>query len=907
MKFKFYLSSLVFMLATFMMVNAQSKTVKGKITDGVEALYGVNVIIQGTTTGVISDDDGSFSISSDLDFPWTLEIRSLGFEGQTIQVSSESQVISLSLSTGEALDEVVISGSRKAEKAINAASSIQIIGTKEIENKSAFNSVVLLDDLLGVQIDKHGANRTGVALRDNVDLFTTSTLVMLDYRGLNVNGINFFDADVSNLSNLDIERVEVVLGPASALYGPGVGAGVVHYLSKDPFKHPGTSINLQAGGFNKGGSFDMNMYKMDFRHAVSNDDNTFGYKFNLKYGENEDFDLAESTTSTFVNEIKDARSGRVVKTIDGWQERNSQRGADASLYFRPSNNLSITTVAGINEVAANILINSTGETRAQQRTAFIQTRIQSGNLFLQYNYTDTALPSEDKYRGFNYRTGVTSGVASKQSQFQLQYEIALDAINTGLSIGVENKSSKFDTDTGTFGRYEDKDSYNVYGAYFSAKTKLSEKFNLQLAGRYDKYPQVGESSFAPRAALVFKPNSRESFRLTFNKAFIAPSALNMFVDLAVQKIPGGYGNVWIYGNKEAQTFTNPSTSWFIPGLPSNPGIGMNIATAYAVATATVAPLLAGTPLQAFIPFITSQNTLAGMAGLGAFSQGAMFDLNGNPFGPLEDGNKAKLGKETHYEIGYKGMLTDKTTLSINIYNSTKENFVAIEQLSPMVALPNLGADLGNAVNTLFTSAFTPVYGPIYGPYYATLLSNTYAAVGNGVAAMGAIGTVQTDQAPENGEPNVMLGYKNYGKVNYWGFEGGLKWRATDNLTLYGNYSTVSQTVFEKDDLGSLLETGSWHLNHSKNRVKAGFAYDNGRKWNMGVGYKYDGGFEASMGNFYSGTVESRNIVDANLGYDINAKTKLSMNIVNLMDEAYSMLPNMPTLGRQVMFSLKRDF
>ena len=380
----------------------------------------------------------------------------------------------------------------------------------------------------------------------------------------------------------------------------------------------------------------------------------------------------------------------------------------------------------------------------------------------------------------------------------------------------------------------------------------------------------------------------------------------MFVDLPVQKLGPGI-NVWIYGNKEAQTFTNPSTSWFVPGLPSNEGIGMPVATAYAVATATVAPLLAGTPLQAFIPFITSQNTLAGIAGLGAFSQGAMLDLNGNPFGPLTDGNKAKLGKETHYEFGYKGMLSDKTTFSFNVYNSIKENFVAIEQLSPLVALPNLGADLGNAVNSYFTAAFTPVYGPVYGPYYATLLSNSYAAVGNGLAAMGAVGTVQTDQAPDNGETNVMLGYRNYGKVNYWGFEGGLKWRATDNLTLYGNYSTVSQTVFEKDDLGSETEVGSWHLNHSKHRVKAGFAYDNGRKWNMGVGYKYDGGFEASMGAFYSGTVESRNIVDANLGYDINTKTKLSMNIVNLMDEAYSFLPNLPTLGRQVMFALKRDF
>ena len=906
MKFKFYLSSLVFLLASFMMVNAQTNTVKGKITDGVEALYGVNVVIQGTTTGVITDDDGNFTLSSDQDFPWTLEISSLGFEGQTVVANSANQVISISLNSGEALDEVVISGSRKAEKAVNAASSIQVLGAKAIENKSSFNSLTLLDDMVGVQIDKHGANRTGVALRDNVDLFTTSTLVMLDYRTLNVNGIGFFDADVSNLSNLDLERVEVVLGPASALYGPGVGAGVVHYLSKDPFKHPGTSIELHTGGFEKNGSFDMNMFKMNFRHAVSNDDDTFGYKFNLKYGENEDFDLAESASSNFVNTITDAATGRVVKTIDGFQERNSQRGADATLYYRPSNNLSITTVAGINEVAANIFISSTGETRAQQRSAFIQTRVQSGNLFMQYNYTDTADPTEDKYRGFNYRTGVTSGVESKQSQFQLQYEIALDQINTGLSIGVEHMSSKFDTSTATFGRFENDDDYRIYGAYFSAKTKLSDKLNLQLAGRYDKYPEVGESSFAPRAALVYNPNNRHNLRLTFNKAFIAPSALNMFVDLPVQKLGPGI-NVWIYGNKEAQTFTNPSTSWFVPGLPSNEGIGMPVATAYAVATATVAPLLAGTPLQAFIPFITSQNTLAGIAGLGAFSQGAMLDLNGNPFGPLTDGSKAALGEETHYEFGYKGMLSDKMTFSFNVYNSIKENFVAIEQLSPLVALPNLGADLGGAVNSYFTNAFTPVYGPVFGPYYATLLSNTYAAVGNGLAAMGAIGTVQTDQAPDNGETNVMLGYRNYGKVNYWGFEGGLKWRANDNLTLFTNYSTVSQTVFEKDDLGSLTEVGAWHLNHSKHRVKAGLTYDNGRKWNLGLSYKYDGGFEASMGSFYSGTVESRNVYDANLGYDINSKTKLSMNIVNLTDETYSFLPNLPLLGRQVMFSLRRDF
>jgi iron complex outermembrane receptor protein len=906
MKFKFYLSSLTFLLATFFMVNAQTNTVTGKITDGVDALYGVNVIIQGTTTGVVTGDNGVFTLSSDKDLPWTLEISSLGYQNVNVNVSSTSDVISISLSSGEILDEVVISGSRKAEKVMNAASSITVIGTKEIANKSAFNSMAILDDVLGVQIDRQGANRTNVSLRDNVSIFTTSTLIMLDYRTMNLAGLNFFDADASNLSNLDLERVEVVRGPASALYGPGVGAGVIHYLSKDPFKHPGSSLLLQSGGFEKGGKFDVNMYKMSFRHAVSNKKKTFGYKFNLKYQENEDYDLPASTVAQFADDIKDP-SGRVVRSIGGkWQERAAARGADATLYYRPSNDFSFTLSSGINETAGNFLTPSTGESRATQAQAYVQARIQSKNLFAQWNFTNIQPHKKDKYAGFAYRAGATSGVASKQSQLQVQYELSFDQINTKMSIGVEHSGATFDTKGGTFGRFENMDDYRVYGAYFSTKTDISDKLNFQLAGRHDHFPAIGETSFSPRAALVFKPSNRHSIRLTFNKAYIAPSALNLFLDQQVQDI--GYGNVWIHGNKEAQTFNNIQTTWLVGGgaLPKNAGIGMNHATAFALVNSLLLPGLSGTPLAGFIPFLASQNTLASVAGLNGFTNGLLLDLNGKPFGPLEDGDKGTLQAETHYELGYKGMLSDNLTWNFNVYNAIKENFVATVQLSPLVALPTLGSDLGATLLPFFTSSLTPTYGPIYGAAYASALANQYAAVAGMVSAAGALGVIETDQAPTtDGEPNIMFGYKNFGKVNYWGFETGMKWRASDNLTLYGNYSTVSQTSFKQDGVGSLLEKGTWSLNHSKERVKAGMKYDSG-KFNYGLSYKYDGGFDAVMG-LYSGTVLKRNLVDVNLGYDINEKTSLGLNIDNLMDEQYSIFPNMAQLGRQVMVSLKHDF
>ena len=898
-----------------MCIRDRTNTVTGKITDGVDALYGVNIIIQGTTDGVVTGDNGVFTLTSEKELPWTLEVSSVGFQKQTLIVNSTSEVVSISLSSGEILDEVVISGSRKAEKVMNAASSITVIGAKEIENKSAFNAMALLDDVLGVQIDKQGANRTNISLRDGVNIFTTSTLVMLDYRTMNLGGLNFFDADASNLSNIDLERIEVVRGPASALYGPGVGAGVIHYLSKDPFKHPGTTILLQSGGFDKGGdkkgvfmNFDLNMYRMTFRHAASNKEKTFGYKFNLKYQENEDFDLPESTVAQFADEIKDP-SGRVVRSIGGkWQERAATKGADATLYYRPSNDFSFTLASGINETAGNFLTPSTGEVRATQAQAFIQGRIQSKNLFAQYSFTNIQPNKEDKYAGFAYRAGATSGVASKQSQLQVQYELSFDKINTKMSIGVEHSASSFETKGGTFGRNENDDDYRVYGAYFSTKTDILEKLNLQLAGRYDKYPAIGENSFSPRAALVFKPSNRHSLRATFNKAYIAPSALNLYVDQQVQALP--YGNVWIYGNREAQTFNNIQTTWLVGdgALGKNAGIGMSHAIAFGLVNSFLLPGLVGTPYAGIIPFLASQNTLALVAGLNGFTNGALLTLNGESFGPLENGDKGTLQAETHYELGYKGMLSDKLTWNFNIYNTTKENFIATVQLSPLVALPTLGSDLGATLLPFFTAQFIAqgMSGPV-ALGTATALANQYTGIARTVSATGPLGVIESDQAPTtDGEPNIMIGYKNFGKVNYWGFETGMKWRANDKLTFYGNYSTVSQTTFEQDDLGSLLETGKWSLNHSKNRVKGGMMYDSG-KFNFGLAYKYDSGFEADMGNFYSGTSLKRNLVDTNLGFDINLKTSLSLNIINLMDEQYSVFPNMAQLGRQVIVSLKHDF
>ena len=151
----------------------------------------------------------------------------------------------------------------------------------------------------------------------------------------------------------------------------------------------------------------------------------------------------------------------------------------------------------------------------------------------------------------------------------------------------------------------------------------------------------------------------------------------------------------------------------------------------------------------------------------------------------------------------------------------------------------------------------------------------------------------------------MLGYKNFGKISYWGFDTAMKWRASDDLTFFANYSTISETEFSKDEIGALDQTGAYYMNHSKQRVKTGLNYASG-KWVFGLSHKYDDGFNANMGAIYSGVVESRNIYDTNVGFKINSKTHFDLAVYNLLGQKYTVFPGMPKMGMSTMATLKLD-
>ena len=106
---------------------------------------------------------------------------------------------------------------------------------------------MLLRNVTGVDMAQTGVNRYEVVLRGFNNVFTGATYVMTDYRRAAVASLGLNDYSLMPISQIDLERIEVVRGPGSALFGAGVDAGVIHFISKDPFTHPGTTVRVGGG------------------------------------------------------------------------------------------------------------------------------------------------------------------------------------------------------------------------------------------------------------------------------------------------------------------------------------------------------------------------------------------------------------------------------------------------------------------------------------------------------------------------------------------------------------------------------------------------------------------------------------------------------------------------------------
>ena len=747
MKTKNLIKTALFALLMFVanIVQAQN-TISGSVSDADngEAIPGANVIVIGSNTGAATDFDGNFSFSTSSDFPLTIQISSIGFGTQTIELTSADQEINVELQLGQNLDEIVISASRRPQKVLDSPQSVSIISSRDLENSANITDPIRsLVNIPGVQLQQQSANVINIEMRSGDGVFGTSTFPMLDYRNLFNPTSSSFLSYQSGLSNIDIARVEVVRGANSALYGPGVSSGIVHFLTKNPIDYPGTTVELIGGSLKTQG--------IALRHAWSNKNKTFGYKINARTlkGDDFNFDPNNADDNQNVAEFADSISepgivggvadptvpGKTILTSSelypsgkkGLQTNYSNSSYNIHLEYRPSDKTNMFLSGGVNQ-GDGFFANSQGYGRTDGNEMWSQFRIQSGGLFAQL-YTVANDGGEGKTPTFLYNTGLNQVAKRALTEAQIQYNFDMPGfLDSNWTIGADARMNSQDSENTIWGRNENSDDYNISGAYIQGTMKLGSKLDLTVAGRYDNFNFLDDSGFAPRVALVYKPNEKNTFRVSYNEATVIPSALEMFIDFPVNAPAAlnGILDIWLSGQSEAQTFGDPSTQTIdmtFPGLTNLPAatssLGVPLAYFHQLAAVTEAA-----------PGLTILNATLGAVGQGIVAQAGaavqpLVDVMNNWFTTYSPGlteftgsltpydvftggsfdnygtdtGAGKIGRLNSFEIGYKGVIGDRLVVSADFYTYERTGFTRFRALAPAYAFDasSFPSDYGNAV------------------------------------------------------------------------------------------------------------------------------------------------------------------------------------------------------------------
>ena len=704
--------------------------ISGKVVDSEnqEAIPGANIIVVGSNTGAVADFDGNFTLNTSAEFPLTIEVSYVGYSSQSLEVVSQDQEIVISLDFGQNLNEVVISASRRSEKILDAPASVSIISTQDIENTANVNDPVRnLINIPGLQFQQQSANSINFEMRAGSGVFGTSVFPILDYRFLQSPASGSFFAFQSGLSNLDIERIEIVRGAASALYGPGVESGVVHFFSKKAIDKPGTSVELIGGN--------LSTLQGAIRHAYANDKKTFGFKINAQYKKGDEFSLDPVEDAQFLGAINAATANGIFQPtvknnridpaaasnqvlsrsdIDPDGDGNAYLNeyetfmANAHLEFRPNDKTDAVISGGIN--SGNGLINqSQGPGYAAGNDYWGQARIRSGGFFGQLSYTANDGGSENA-PFYLYLTA--QRIITKRSALDIQLQYSFDTENfldSNFTFGADYRDIGADSENTLFGINDGSNDYINYGVYGQGTSRFSDKLDLTYALRYDKLNFVDKGKIAPRIALVFKPNAKNSFRLTYNEAVFGPSALETYVDFPVQIQAPGILDVWLSGQTSAQNF-DPNAPIEVVGGGGNVYLPANttdwpLAIPYGAVAGQVLPLLYQgiganpnyAPLlplaQNFFNTYQPSGTSGTIQGYNAF--------NGTPMPQAVGTPSALLGTTTSWEVGYKGLLGDKFAIGLDVYTFARTGstqFTAIGptfRLSGKEGIPDaLGAQVG---------------------------------------------------------------------------------------------------------------------------------------------------------------------------------------------------------------------
>lgn len=861
-------------------LRAQDATLAGIITDSV-----TGAVVQGARVDVIARERAVARAVTDIHGAFTLtfgagtytvvvarlDYRPVRLDGITIAAGSTRRLTVRLVPQAYVINPVVVSASRAEEKALDAPASVTVVDERSIAERPGLTPIDHVYGTPGVDVATTGILAHEVVSRGFNNVSSGALLVLTDGRYASVPSLRINVFSFIPLTDDDIERIEMVRGPGSALYGPNSSNGVLHVLSRSPFASRPATLTLTGG--------ERGMLHGQLRVAQSLS-RRVALKLSAQYLRARDWPYVDP----------DEQSARLLAIgtgadpdtlLIGKRDTTVERvGGEARIDWRPGTETTVTAAVGINGALRHIELTPLGAAQLDDwRSAYGQIRVRHGRLFGQAFINTSG--SGDTYL---LRTGVPITDQSRMIVAQLQHGSVVGS-RLNLTYGLDLQRTEPRTEGTITGRNEDDDTIDEAGGYLHADVQLTPMLRAVAAARVDYHNRLTDLVFSPRAALVLQPKESHTFRLTYNRAFSTPNTNNLFLDLIAGVLPTPVPiPVRLVGvPKDGFSFRRDCDGGLCMRSPYTPG-ALGGDTAYLPLDVTLLwPMLVdslrnrGIDLSAVTP-PTGADVATALGRL---------DIGTGTFGPVTDARDIPPLRPTIdnvIELGYRGVLGDRVSLGVDVYKAWKNDFQGAER----VETPN--------------AFFDPVS---LAAYLANFMSADSAQFIAGLVGQVPAGTVTPVEARDPWD--VLVSYRNFGEASYWGADLDVGAILTPTIAVQGTYSWTSKDMFALADPAGQVD--SLPLNAPANRASGTvlFRHD-GWGVNAQVRFRWVDGFPVRSG-VYVGDVSGYAVVDALVGYRLPfaPTVTVTMNALNLTDNAHREFVGAPRIGRLVTGSVRAEF
>ena len=531
-------------------VMAQGVAVSGTVVDETGArVPGATVTLSGANRRETraTDMSGEYRFTDVPPGSYEVTAASSGFssgkQGSITVAGSAVTVPPLTLTIAGLGETVVVSASRTESTVLDAPATLTVLPASTLAALPSQSYADVLRTVPGTNVVQLSARDINVTSRQATGTLATSQLALLDGRSIYLDFFGLVLWDFVTASTDDIKQIEVVRGPASAVWGANALTGVVNIITKSPRENAGLTTLTLGGGF-----------------------------FDRDFGSTE----GEGAGGLFTSNISTSHS-----INDRWSYRLSGGYFNSAPYARPVGRIPVipdprdptgrTTVGGAvyptdGEGMLGVAYRNQG-TSQPKFDARVDQEIQNGRVTYSGGVAGTRGTIYTGIGPFDIRPGsfMTYGrmsYARGAARFSAFTNIVdAEAPNllvpnpqTGQPLRMDFKTQTYDVEashavllgtrqTISYGGNYRRNQFDItlapaaedrneLGAYVQDEIFLN-RVRLSIGGRVDKFGNIEDPAFSPRLSISFRAADDHVLRAGFNRAFRSPSSVNNYLDVAL--------------------------------------------------------------------------------------------------------------------------------------------------------------------------------------------------------------------------------------------------------------------------------------------------------------------------------------------------------------------------------------